>query len=69
MPTEPDDFTCINCGGVARPFGTMRHWFGDSQNLLCLECAREIMPERVAIAEAFEAEWSLTDSNTEPKPE
>lgn len=63
------DFTCVECGGVVEPFGKMRHWFGDDNNLLCVSCARAIMPERVAIAEAFEAEWNATATKPETRNE
>lgn len=69
MATAPADFTCANCGDAVEPFGTMRHWFGDDNNLICIKCARTLMPERVAIAEAFEAEWNQTDGKPGQKPE
>jgi hypothetical protein len=59
---EDPDFVCSNCGGPVRPFGTMRHWFAlDEKGSLCLECARELVPERVKIAEAWEQRWNQTD--------
>lgn len=50
---------CSSCGGTALPFGKMRQWFAlDESGALCLECAKRLVPERVAIAEAWEARWS-----------
>ena len=64
---ENPEFVCSNCGGQAGPFGTMRHWFAlDDKGALCLDCARALTPERVAIAEAWEQRWNETD---EQKPE
>ena len=52
---------CSNCGGIVEPFGKMRHWFAlDDTDVLCLACARRLVPERVEIAEAFEARWKAS---------
>lgn len=50
---------CSSCGGTVLPFGKMRHWFAlDDTGALCLQCAKRLVPERVAIAEAWEARWN-----------
>lgn len=56
---------CSSCGGAALPFGKMRHWFAlDESGALCLDCARRLVPEPVARAEAWEARWD--DDADEP---
>jgi hypothetical protein len=66
MGEDQQPFICSNCGGAVEPFGTMRHWFlVDDDDLLCLACARELVPERVALAEAYEAGLSQSGRKTE----
>ena len=54
LPQEADR-RCTNCGAVVQPFGTLRQWFCVNQDvLLCISCAREAIPDQVAVAESFE---------------
>lgn len=54
LPNESDR-RCSRCGGVAQPFGRLRQWFCINEDvLLCTPCAREVIPDQVAIAEGFE---------------
>lgn len=54
LPKEADR-RCTNCGATVQPFGELRQWFCVNQDaLLCLSCARKVIPDQVAIAETFE---------------
>ena len=54
LPDEVDR-RCTKCGAVVQPFGRLRQWFCINQDvLLCISCAREVIPDQVAIAENFE---------------
>ena len=50
--------TCTRCGGRIEPFGHMRHHFVDAEfQPICVVCARELIPERVAEAEEMDRGW------------
>ena len=54
LPHE-DERRCSKCDAVVQPFGTLRQWFCVNEDvLLCLPCARQFLPEQVAIAEELE---------------
>ena len=49
-----DTAVCSACQGMALPFGRMRHWFLlDEGGVLCLDCAKRLVPDRVANAGAL----------------
>jgi hypothetical protein len=53
LPDEADR-RCSRCGAVVEPFGKLRQWFCVNQDLLlCVSCARAVIPDRVAVAELF----------------
>jgi hypothetical protein len=53
---------CAHCSKPVEPFGAMRHVFVDAEfRPLCEACARELVPERVAQAEADDARWRQAD--------
>lgn len=54
LPDEADR-VCAKCNAVVQPFGTFRQWFCINQDvLLCISCARDVIPDVVAAAEATE---------------
>ncbi len=49
---------CARCGGEVKPFGHMGHTFTDINfQPICIRCARELIPERVAEAEEMDRQW------------
>jgi hypothetical protein len=58
MPDDDTLATCARCGGEIKPFGSMRHTFVDLNFLpMCIGCARELVPDRVAEAEEMDRRW------------
>lgn len=56
--------TCTRCGGRIEPFGHMRHHFVDAEfQPICVGCARELVPERVAEAEEMDRRWGPEHKN------
>ena len=56
--------TCTRCGGRIEPFGRMRHHFVDAEfQPICVGCARELVPERVAEAEEMDRRWGPEHNN------
>ena len=56
--------TCTRCGGRIEPFGRMRHHFVDAEfQPICVGCARELVPERVAEAEEMDRRWGPDHNN------
>ncbi len=50
--------TCARCGSEIEPFGSMRHTFVDLNfQPICVGCARELVPDRVAEAEEMNRQW------------
>ena len=46
---------CAQCLKPIEPFGTWRHRFvSDDVGELCIDCARVVVPDKVAVAEAVE---------------
>lgn len=70
MAEEPGPSACLRCGGSVEPFGTMGHLFvADDGRPLCLSCAREFVPDKVELAEAYEARWNQSEKPSGKKPE
>lgn len=56
--------TCTRCGGRIEPFGRMRHQFVDAEfQPMCVGCARELVPERVAETEEMDRRWGPEHNN------
>ncbi len=55
QPPLDDELICSRCGQQAPPFGRLHHRFVYNGRPLCLACARDVIPERVAIAEMMDA--------------
>lgn len=55
--------TCRRCGRPAEPFGRMRHRFVDADlQTICIDCARELVPDQVARAEEMDRQWGAEDT-------
>ena len=52
---------CARCHKRIDPFGAMKHVFVDADfNPICVQCARDLVPEVVARAEADDKLWEET---------
>jgi hypothetical protein len=64
MSQSIDWGNCARCGNRIERFGTMRHVFMDADlQPICTSCARELVPDQVAQAEADDARWTQNDAD------
>lgn len=64
MPVNDQLPTCSRCGERVEPFGRMQHRFVDREfRPICVRCARELVPERVAEAEEMDGRWEAENTD------